>query len=571
MLHRLRKLAAPPVFDSEEDTRAARILHPLVLTLIGGTGLVAILSLFTPSADPTRPINAASLLTHLTAFYLLRHGRVRATVWIVTIHLWLSLTLSNFLFGGIHSATFSAYVIVIVLVAILLSERIAAGLTFLSIFAGILMVYAQRHDLLPATGDPRRVPEFVLSIQVAILLVVGTLIYGTARYVRAAFERTRASEQQLIERNRQLEQQIDERQRIESERDRIFAMSLDIIVVSGMDGYIKRVNPAMARITGYSVEELLTMRFTAFTEPVDLEKATQEMGKLAQGIPVTNVEMRTLCKDGQIKWLSWNAVPVGDLIFSVGRDITEKKQQEQQQLELTLAREKTAFLSEFLGTISHDLKTPLSVINTYLYMLERNTDPSKQKHSIQRLYEQTQVLERFIQDILMVSRLEYVPEFEHMALNINTILSDVTQQLSPKAEQKHIQTHLELADNIPLIAADAQALQRAFTNIIENAVNYTPDTGTIDVRTHAAPDNVVVEIADTGIGIRDEDLPHIFDRFYRSAQARSLERGGTGLGLAIARKIIDMHRGQITVSSVHGQGTTFRVQIPVTLGDTPSG
>lgn len=571
MLQRLRKFAAAPVFDNEDDTRAARILNPLVLTLIGGTGLVAILSLFTPSTDPTRPINAASLLTYLTAFYLLRRGRVRATIWIVTIHLWLSLTLSNFMFGGVHSASFSAYIIVIVVVAILLSERVAVVLTAMSILAGVLMVYAQRHDLLPRTEDPRRVPEFVLTIQAAILLVVGTLIYGTARYVRAAFERTRTSEQQLIERNRQLEQQIDERKRIESERDRIFEMSLDIIVVSGVDGYIRRVNPAMARITGYSVEELLTMRFTAFADPDDLEKAMLEMGKLAQGVPVTNVEMRTLCKDGQVKWLAWNAVPVGDLIFSVGRDITAKKQQEQQQLELTLAREKTAFLSEFLGTISHDLKTPLSIINTDLFLLERSKDPQKQKDSIQRLHEQTQLLERFIQDILMVSRLEYVPEFEHTALNVNTILSDVTQQLSPKAEQKRIQTHLELADNIPLIAADPQALQRAFTNIIENAVNYTPDTGTIDVRTHAAPDNVVVEIADTGIGILEEDLPHIFDRFYRSAQARSLERGGTGLGLAIARKIIDMHQGEITVTSVHGRGTTFRVQIPVTLANHQSG
>lgn len=570
MLQRLRRLAAAPVFDNEDDTRAARILNPLVLTLIGGTGLVAILSLFTPSADPTRPINAAGLLTYLVAFYLLRHGRVRATIWIVTIHLWLSLTLSDFMFGGIHSASFSAYIIVIVLVAILLSERIAVALTVMSIIAGALMVYAQRHDLLPPTEDPRRVPEFILTIQAAILLVVGTLIYGTARYVRAAFERARTSEQQLIERNRQLEHQIDERQRIESERDRIFDMSLDIIVVSGVDGYIKRVNPAMARITGYSAEELLTMRFTAFADPVDLERAMQEMGKLAQGIPVTNVEMRTLCKDGQIKWLAWNAVPVGDLIFSVGRDITAKKQQEQQQHELTLAREKTVFLSEFLGTISHDLKTPLSVINTHLFLLERNTDPNKQKHSLQQIQGQTKQLERFIQDILMVSRLEYVPEFEHMALNVNTILSDVTQQLRSKAEQKHIQTHLELADNIPLIVADPQALQRVFTNLMENAINYTPDTGTIDVRTRAAPNKVVVEISDTGIGIREEDLPHIFDRFYRSPQARSLDRGGTGLGLPIAKKIIDMHQGEIIVTSVHGRGTTFRVQIPVTLADSQS-
>jgi two-component system phosphate regulon sensor histidine kinase PhoR len=100
------------------------------------------------------------------------------------------------------------------------------------------------------------------------------------------------------------------------------------------------------------------------------------------------------------------------------------------------------------------------------------------------------------------------------------------------------------------------------TNLIENAVNYTPDGGAVSVQTWSEDSKIVVEVRDTGIGIGDEDLPHIFEHFYRSDRARSTNTGGTGLGLAMVRRIVEIHRGRIEVESAAGKGSTFRVYLP---------
>jgi PAS domain S-box-containing protein len=563
MLERLRQLTSPPVFADENKTRVAWLLHYIcIVLLIGlvlsgmGFAMAGNLLMWVPTLVVTGAI-------YLGVLYIVRSGKTEAASLILVLGGWLIVTNSAFNNHGIRAPVFSAHVLVIILSAILISERAAIWLAVISILAGIAMVYLENRGLLPGVEKPALSVEVVLVTQASIFVCSVILLFTAGRTIRRSFERLQRSEQQIAERNRELQRQIDERRLAEEERDRIFDMSLDIVVVASFDGYLKRMNPAMERITGYTREELLAKPFIELSFPDDLNQGLKAMSALENGSPMLNYEHRTLTKDGRVIWLAWNSVAVNNMIYGIGRDISAQKEKEQQALELALAKQKTIYLTEFLDTISHDLKTPLSVLNTGLYLLERLHEPEKQYDKIQQLKEQTRILQRFIQDILIVSRLEHAPELDRQTTNINAMLSEISNQLRPKAEKKHIHTHLELADSIPIISADPEQLQRAFTNLIENAIDYTPEAGSVDVRTHAVPDNVVVEIADTGIGIPFEDLPHIYERYYRSEQARALERGGTGLGLPIAKKIIDMHLGEISVTSVLGQGTTFRIQIPL--------
>jgi two-component system phosphate regulon sensor histidine kinase PhoR len=212
--------------------------------------------------------------------------------------------------------------------------------------------------------------------------------------------------------------------------------------------------------------------------------------------------------------------------------------------------------------MSHDLKTPLTVINNSLYILERITDPASQQDKIKSIRLQTRLLEKYIQDILTISRLDHLPELVHETVNLNTLLGDVAERLRASAEEKKLTMTLDLDQKLPTISGDQTELNRVFINLVENALQYTAANGSIALQTRVESDFAVIEVADSGMGIPETDLLHIFERFYRSKEARAVESRGTGLGLAIVRRIIEMHSGKIEVDSVLGQGTTFRVYLP---------
>src|SRR5262249_41932181 len=136
-------------------------------------------------------------------------------------------------------------------------------------------------------------------------------------------------------------------------------------------------------------------------------------------------------------------------------------------------------------------------------------------------------------------------------------------ELQPAAEKKNLKTTLNLDKNMPSVLADTDELHRALVNLVENALNYTPEGGAITIDTFTQKRYAVAQVSDTGIGISEAELPHIFDRFYRSERAKVAVKTGTGLGLAIAKRVIDLHQGTIEVKSMLGKGTTFQVWLPV--------
>jgi signal transduction histidine kinase len=225
-------------------------------------------------------------------------------------------------------------------------------------------------------------------------------------------------------------------------------------------------------------------------------------------------------------------------------------------------RERVNVLRESITSISHDLRTPLSIINSSLYLLEHITDPEMQKDKLQSIKLQTALLEQRIEEILLSARLENTPEVSRSPVNFSRLVASILQSLYPIAERRHLTIVTDLQFNLPDVLGDQTEFERILDNLIRNAIAYTPDGGSIELRTFVQDNRVGVEVSDTGIGISEDDLPYIFDHFFRVDKSRSMDKRGMGLGLAIVKRIVEMHDGTIEVESTVGQGSLFRVLLP---------
>jgi len=349
----------------------------------------------------------------------------------------------------------------------------------------------------------------------------------------------------------------------------IFRPDGSVIMLNSAFGKLWNANPAESQ---YVVENYNIL------QDEQLEK-TGLMPFIKQGftdrfaeIPAIeyNPQKTDMVKDTHLttQWVLGHIWPIKDeqgrvqQVVLMHQDITARKQVEVQQLELALTQERADLLKELLNTLSHDLKTPLSIINTNLYLLEKKFDPEYQKSKIETSKEQVHRLSQMIQSILTTSYLETAAVLSIEPVYLNLIADQVREELSTIAENRAITFERLFEATLPPARANKIELRRVLMNLVENALNYTPSQGCITLKTFTQDDRVAIEVIDTGIGIEAQDLPHIFDDFYRADKARTTNHGGTGLGLAIARKIIERHHGKIEVESTPGQGSTFRVWLP---------
>ena len=233
-------------------------------------------------------------------------------------------------------------------------------------------------------------------------------------------------------------------------------------------------------------------------------------------------------------------------------------------------QELDALKSKFVSDVSHELRTPISNISIYLEMLEDilsklgNNLPSKTLEFLKIVRNETSRLTKLITDVLSTSRLEQaMTNIEMQVVDVNPIVRDVVEANRLKAESKEIALSLSETNATPKLFAEPDQLKQVFTNLIANAVNYTPK-GSIHVSTKVNDQNeFVFQIKDTGMGIASKDIEHLFERFYRGQQASRSSIPGTGLGLAITKEIVEAHQGAIQVESELNVGTTFTITFPI--------
>lgn len=240
-------------------------------------------------------------------------------------------------------------------------------------------------------------------------------------------------------------------------------------------------------------------------------------------------------------------------VIAVLSDVTEQE---------TLERERR----EFVANVSHELRTPLTTLKSYLEVLQDGvmSDPELGPRFLRVAQNETERMIRLVHDLLQLSRIDSNQwRVEKAPTSLAHLLRQVKERFQFQADERNIALCLSLVEPLPPIALDRDKMLQVFDNLLSNALKYTGPGGKVSIAARMDGPWVTVTVADTGIGIPAEDLPRVFDRFYRVDKARSRELGGTGLGLSIAREIVRAHGGEIALDSEVGKGTTVTVRLPL--------
>jgi signal transduction histidine kinase len=243
--------------------------------------------------------------------------------------------------------------------------------------------------------------------------------------------------------------------------------------------------------------------------------------------------------------------------------------------ELEMANEQLQELdklkSKFIADVSHELRTPITNLGIYIDLLQ-NGDPEKGPHYISVLQRQVNRLTNLVEATLGLSQLEIAnQELQFGPVELNEIVEEILLGHQARAEAFRLQLTVRLQPDLPVVIGNQIQLMQLISNLVTNAINYNQENGQITVETSftQGESTVCLKVVDTGIGIAQADLPHLFDRFYRGQQTGQSNIPGTGLGLAIVKEIVGLHQGTIGVASQINTGTTFSVCLPVYKSGEP--
>ncbi len=291
---------------------------------------------------------------------------------------------------------------------------------------------------------------------------------------------------------------------------------------------------------------------------VPLIAQNQTIGALWVGrqTAIDDEEVRRLTAIGDI---AANALQRAELLETLERRVIDRTR------ELAVANERLKELdqlkSKFVSDVSHELRTPVTSLSLYVDLLQTGK-PEKHDLYLSRLKQQTARLRMMIDEILDLSRLERDRDQGGLAaIDLNSIAEHVVAAQQAAAEEAGLQLTCEVAEQTPLVMGQPDQLNRVLTNLVANAIKYTP-AGWVRVQVHNEHARCRVDVADSGIGVLPEDVPHLFERFYRGRQVSQSNIPGTGLGLAIVKEIIEAHGGTVEVDSQPGAGSTFKLWLP---------
>lgn len=323
----------------------------------------------------------------------------------------------------------------------------------------------------------------------------------------------------------------------------------DGILAFNLDGSLLHINPEAQHMIDRTYIADLT--FDSFFKEINADIAIGDLLYLQQDQP----EERQVQLNGRILRLSFAAINSDNRaagILVVMHDITA-----QEKLELSRR--------EFVANVSHELRTPLTTVKSYAETLMNISDVPLKNRFLNVIITETDRMTRIVKDLLVLTKLDeghFDPKLPEK-VDIRQFLEELIDKMQLTAQRKEQTLHYKMLNETPVIETNRDKLEQVVLNILSNALKYTPKGGTIEVFSGKLYQEVYIKITDTGIGIPAENLPRIFERFYRVDKARSRETGGTGLGLAIAKQLTEELGGRIAISSAVNVGTEVVISLPV--------
>lgn len=324
-------------------------------------------------------------------------------------------------------------------------------------------------------------------------------------------------------------------------------------------------------LLGYTNEEIQPAHeiWAKLVHPHDKPKSLDLLDKMLDGTnTIYEVEQRLQSKSGEWRWFMTRGTIIGyskdgqpSRVIGVDIDITKRKASESTSFQYELERERIAVLSTFMQNAKHEFKTPLSRINTKLYLIRHTKDEDKRNQIADSIESQVEEIDYLVDSMMLMARLDTVSTTPDNPVNLRSILNTLVIDVTNRVKDNQQTLLSEIPTIVPDIRGNTDDLYEAFHRILDNAIRYTPPHGHINVSLRIAQSNAIIEIKDSGTNISEEALPHVFERFFREDQAHTTS--GIGLGLPIAKAIIEQHKGDIRLSSTPHIGTIVQVRLPL--------
>lgn len=354
----------------------------------------------------------------------------------------------------------------------------------------------------------------------------------------------------------------------------------DAIIGKNLQSIVTSWNPAAERILGFTAEEMVGQSITRIIPPDRISEEELIIAKICQGEQINHFETIRMTKAGRLLEVSVTISPIRDGsgrivgASNILRDISERREIEREREE-QLEREKNLrteaeranqIKNDFLTTLSHELRTPLTAILGWSQILRGSANNAESiTRAVDVIYRNARTLTQLVEDMLDMNRiLMGRVKLDLQILDLATVISAAADSVSPSADLKQIRIIKEIDPEVSEIRGDPTRLQQVVWNLLTNAIKFTPKEGTVEIMLDRYQDYARISVRDTGIGIKQEFIPRVFERFTQEDSSTTRKYGGLGLGLAIVKNLVELHSGSVTAESEgEGRGATFRVLLPL--------
>ncbi len=350
-----------------------------------------------------------------------------------------------------------------------------------------------------------------------------------------------------------------------------FNTTTDLACIANKESSFEIVNQSFVDKMGYTEKELTEQQFLNFVHQDDIPATLNIIAELKGGTPTVNYINRYRKKDGNYLWFEWNATSnaATGKIYAMARDITAQKQNELELIRLKEIAENSEKLKEqFLSNMSHEIRTPMNAIIGFTDLLLKRELGEAEKDFVKTIKLSGENLLGIINDVLDISKIESNSLiFEKKPLSIKEAFNSTNLILSQKAIEKNLNLSFICSNTVPeVLLGDSIRLSQILINLVGNAIKFTND-GTINVMAKMLSEEgefcqITFSVKDTGIGIPEDQLQHIFERFRQAESHTYRPFGGTGLGLSISKELVELQGGTLTVKSIEGMGSLFSFTLP---------